>query len=400
MHWKDRLADRISLLSPSAAVIEILKLSERSDVVSFSGGLPDPAIFSLEKIAECTSRVMTDQGHEALNYGPNPGYARLREWLVGWMEEREGVKSSTDGIQVTTGGLEALHLVCLALLDPGECVVVGAPTYLAALHVFRAHQVQIESVDVDEEGLNPDSLKDCLLRLERTGKRAKFLYLVPTFQNPTGVTLSTARRKKILDLCRRFDLPIVEDNAYADLRYDGEPVPSFRSLAPEMVIFLHTFSKIFGPGIRLGWIAADPSLISTLGLCKLGTDQCPNTLTQRILYECAIEGCIDEHISRSIELYRGKRDTLLEELNSQMPAGVSWTSPEGGFYTWLSLPEGISSSRLFKEALEKEKVAFVAGSPFFDGRSGERFARLSFSYIPRDEIAEGISRLAKLIREG
>jgi 2-aminoadipate transaminase len=342
--------------------------------------------------------VLNRDAAAALNYGPNPGYTPLREWLATRMHEREEVEAGVENILVTTGGLEALHLVSLALLDPGSLVLAAAPTYLVALHVFRAQQARIISVEVDQGGACPDSLQSVLNRLQKEGVRPRFLYLIPSFQNPSGLTLSLERRKRILEICRHSDLPIVEDHAYAELRYQGKSLPALKTLAPEQVVFLHTFSKIFGPGVRLGWICADTELIETAGLCKLGTDQCPNSLTQRLVLECAREGIIEEQVTRSIALYRHKRDLLLGELKETLPDGISWTYPEGGFFTWLKLSQEADSEALLKRALDQEKVAFVAGPPFFADGRGRSFLRLSFSFVAQHQISEGVKRLGRLLR--
>ncbi len=397
MKWDQRLASRMASLAPSRAVTEILKLAERPDIISFSGGLPDPAVFLTERIRECSDRIMSREMAAALNYGPNPGYTPLREWVASHMKQIEGVDSTVEDVLVTSGGLEALHLVALALLDPGDTVLVGAPTYLAALHVFRAHQTRIVSVPVDHQGLDPEALESILSKLVGQGVHPRLIYVIPSFQNPSGVTLPLSRRERLLEICRKADLPIVEDHAYAALRYRGDDLPALKAIDPDRVIFLHTFSKIFGPGVRLGWICADSGLISNLGLCKLGTDQCPNTFTQRLVLECARDGIIEAQVDRSVALYSRKLRVILGELEKRLPPSVTWTRPEGGFYTWLELPQGFDTPALLERALEDEKVAFVAGPPFFADNSGERFLRLCFSFLAEELIPEGVERLGRVI---
>jgi 2-aminoadipate transaminase len=395
------LAQRMELLDSSRVVTEILKLAERPDVISLAGGLPDPSVFPLERIRESMDRVLADEGAAALNYGPNPGFTRLREWIAERMKAKESVSLSLENILVTSGGIEALNLVSMATLDSGDTVLVESPTYLAALHVLRSYQATIESVPIDDDGLDPAALDEKLKELSRDGRRPRFLYVIPSFQNPSGATWSEERRRKIVALCEEASVPIVEDNAYAELSYDGPREPSLKSISPEGVVFIHTFSKIFGPGARLGWVAASPELIEKLGLCKLGTDQCANTLTQRLVYDYGRRGYIEDQIEAATAIYRRKRDAMERAMKRHFPEGASFAHARGGFFVWARLPEGVDSEELLPRAIEQEKVAFVAGPPFFvDGAqgAGKRFMRLSFSYVPEDRIDEGIARLARAIR--
>lgn len=384
-------------MDTSNAVVEILKLTERPGVISMAGGLPAPDCFPMERIRESAGRVLREEGPAAMNYGPNPGYGKLREWLSHRMQEVEGFECKPENIFVSSGSLEAINLVATKLLDAGAAVVCGGPTFLSALHVFRTHSARISSVPVDQDGMRSDILESTLDRLEKEGNPARFVYLIPSFQNPSSVTLSLQRRREIAEICRKRSTPILEDHAYADLRYEGERLPSLKSLAPETTILIHTFSKIFGPGVRLGWAAADADVIEQLGFAKLGTDQCSNTLTQRLAFDYGSRGWIDDQIAHSIPLYRAKRDRMLQRLREKMPEGVSWTHPQGGFYIWVTLPSGFDSGLLLKRAVEEQKVAFVAGAPFFADGSGQRFLRLSFSFIPMEQIDEAIDRLSRLL---
>lgn len=398
------LAQRMQLLDSSRVVSEILKLAERPDVISLAGGLPDPSVFPLERIRESMDRVLADEGAAALNYGPNAGFTKLREWIAERMKARESVSLSPENILVTSGGIEALNLVSMATLDAGDTVLVESPTYLAALHVFRSYQARIESVPIDANGLDPAALDERLRELARAGRRPRFLYVIPSFQNPSGATWPEERRRKVVELCEAASVPIVEDHAYAELSYDGPREPSLESISPQGVVFIHTFSKIFGPGARLGWVAASPELIETLGLCKLGTDQCANTLTQRLVYDYGRRGYIEDQIEASIVIYRRKRDKMEAAMRKLFPEGASFAHARGGFFVWVRLPDGVDSVALLSRAIEQEKTAFVAGPPFFadsgqgGARSGERFMRLSFSYVAEDRIEEAIARLARAIR--
>jgi 2-aminoadipate transaminase len=398
MDWQSIYAGRMELLALSRAGAEILKLAERPDVISFAGGLPDPRSFPLEPMREALERVVRDEGSTALNYGSNLGYSKLRDWIAERMWTREQIQISRDNVLVTSGGVEALNLICMALLNAGDTVVVGAPTYLIALHVLRAYEVNIVPVRLDTEGLDTGELEDRLGALERQGVTPKLIYVIPSFQNPSGITLSKKRREHLVDVCRRFRVPVVEDHAYGDLRYEGEPLPTLKSLAPDQVILTSTFSKIFAPGVRLGWIAADAELVDHLGLCKVGTDSCSSTIGQRLVHTYGSQGGIEAQVMSSITLYRRKRDLLLQALDREMPKDVSWTSPQGGFYVWLSLPENADSEKLLSHAIEREKTAFVAGPPFFADGSGQANLRLAYSFVPEGQIEEGVKRVARAMR--
>jgi 2-aminoadipate transaminase len=387
----------MELLEPSRVVTDILKLAEGGDVISLAGGLPDPAVFPLDRIRESMERVLKEEGAAALNYGPNPGFTKLREWIAERMGRVENVGLSSSNVLVTSGGLEGLNLVSMAMLDPGDTVLVEAPTYLAALHVFRSHEARIVSVPIDEAGLDPDALREKLGELTRSGVRPRFLYAIPSFQNPSGATWSYERRKKIAALCEEASIPIVEDHAYAELCYDGPKEKSLKSMSPENVIFIHTFSKIFGPGARLGWVAADAELIEKLGLVKLGTDQCANTLTQRLVHDYGRRGHIEDQIESAKTLYRRKRDRMESAMKRWFSDRNRFRHAKGGFFLWVELPTGSDSEALLRKAIEREKVAFVAGPPFFADGSGQRFLRLSFSYVAEDRIDEAIERLARAI---
>lgn len=387
----------MKLFEPSRSVTKILELAERDDVISLAGGLPDPAVFDLERVHASMDRVLREDGSAALNYGPNPGYSHLRAWIAERMRAKESVALAPENIIVVSGGVEGLNLTAMAMLDAGDTVLVEAPTYMVALHIYRAYEARIETVGADDEGLDPDALEERLKELAAKGSRAKQLYVIPSFQNPSGSTMTLARRERTVELCREHGVTIVEDHAYAELAYDGEPLPSLKSLDPENVVLVHTFSKIFGPGVRLGWVAAEPAFVERLGLCKLGTDQCASSLTQRLVYDFGRNGHIDEQVARSIELYRRKRDTMEAAMRAHFPADVSWNHASGGFFSWARLPEGSDSEALLRHAIEHEKTAFVAGPPFYLDVGGAERLRLSFSFVAEDRIDEAIRRLSRAI---
>lgn len=393
IEWDQITAQRIARLAPSLAVPRILKLAENDEVISLAGGLPDPRIFPIDRIQDCMDDVLVRDGAAAMNYGPNPGFSKLREWIAGRMASQHGVELDVDQVLVTSGGVEALNLVALSLLDAGDTIVVEAPTYMVSLHIARAYGVDVDSVGIDAEGAEPRELDAVLRRLNAEGRRPKYFYTVPTFQNPSGRLMSVERRREIVNVCAEHEVIIVEDHAYGELSFDSEPPPSLFALAPERVIFVHTFSKIFGPGVRLGWLAADKSLIERASLCKVGTDQCSNSLTQRLVLEYATRGFIDDQVAASRKLYRDKRDHMLSCMAQHLPSTVSWQQPGGGFFVWVDLPDGADSDRLLSQAIERHKTAFVSGTPFFSDGRGRENLRLSFSYVDESAISQGILRL-------
>ena len=396
MEWKDTFSDRMNLIGDTA-VIELLKLVERPDVLSFAGGLPDSATFPMEAMKNVTNQVFVDHGSMALQYGPTAGYTALREWVAQRMGSVEGVTATMDDIMITSGGIEAMDLIAKTFLNAGDIVIVEAPTYLTAFSVFRCYDVDFVTVDVDADGMRVDLLEDQLKVLKRQGKQAKLIYTMPTFQNPGGVTMSLERRHKLIDLAEQYSLPILEDHAYAELYFDEAPPPSLKALNPEGVLFVSTFSKIFGPGIRLGWIAAPSSVIAELCQAKLGSDQCSSTLGQRIVYEYGSQGLMDSQITLSRALYQTKRNITLEALSKNAPAGMRWTRPNGGFYVWVTIPEGIDTTSMLDWAVEHEKVAYVAGNSFYTDDRGVNQFRLCYSFLDKSLLEEGISRVCRAV---
>ena len=397
MNWGALYASRIRSMGHSD-VAGMLKLAERPEVISFAGGLPDPDIFLLEEIREVFDEVFRQKGKAALGYGPTNGIGLFREWLAERMT-RCGRPSKVDECLVTTGGIAALDLICRVLVDPGDVVIVGKPSYLAALHVIRSYQGRFAGVHVDEAGMVPDALESVLEELRRTSTRPKFIYLVPSFQNPSGVTLPENRRRRIVEIAHKYHLPIVEDAAYRDLRFEGDAPPLLASLDPKNVIFINTFSKVFNPGVRIGWITASAPFIETLSLAKQGQDQCSSTIGQYAALAFASKGLIERQISRAVETYGRKRDAMLGALKQHFPKSAHWTRPEGGFYTWVTFPEDIDTESLLPKSIETVSVAYGAGPAFYCDRSGKEHMRLSYSYVTELQIEEGVQRLAGFLSE-
>lgn len=398
MDWKTLYADRMAGIG-DAAIIGLLKLAERPDVISFAGGLPDPKSFPLPRMKEVIDWVLDHEGGAGMQYGPTAGYSKLREWIAERMGRLEKTSVTADQVIVTSGGVEALDLIAKVFVNPGDTVVVEAPTYLAALHVFRSYQANLVDVPMDEGGIRVDVLEGRLADLRRRGIRPKLLYTIPTFQNPSGVSLAADRRRRLVEIADRYAVPVIEDPAYAELRYEGEPLPSLVSFNSDGVLFANTFSKIFGPGVRLGWIIAPPEVVAQLCQAKQGTDQCSNTLGQRVVYEYGRRGLIEQQVAASLPLYREKRDLVLDAMARHFPPGITWTRPAGGYYSWVTLPEGVETGPMLEWAIAHEKVAYVSGPPFYvDGR-GTHQLRLCFSFVPPEKIGEGITRLARVIEQ-
>jgi 2-aminoadipate transaminase len=397
MNWNTLYSSRIDSMGHSD-VVAILKLAERPEVISFAGGLPDPATFLLEEIKEVFEEVLAQRGSAVLGYGPTPGITPFREWLAEHMTQL-GRPSDVEECLVTTGGIAALDLICKVLLDPGDVVIVGEPAYLAALHVIKSYQGRFAGVPLDDRGMQPDVLKSVLEDSRRGSLRPKFIYVVPSFQNPSGVTLSEERRKRIIEIALEHNVPIIEDAAYHELRFEGHAPPLLASLDAQNVIHINTLSKVFNPGVRIGWVTAPKELIQTLALAKQGQDQCSTTIGQYLALAFASRKLIERQKFIAVDMYRRKRDAMMAALEHYFPQSAHWTRPQGGFYTWLTLPEGIDTEALLPRAIEQTSVAYVAGPAFYHNRTGKEHMRLCYSYVPESQIEEGIRRLGHLVSE-
>jgi 2-aminoadipate transaminase len=395
MDWNTLYSSRVDAMGHSD-VVEMLKLAEKPEVISFAGGLPDPATFLLEEIREVVEEVMAQKGDAVLGYSPTAGIAPFREWLAARMT-RAGRPSKAEECLVTTGGIAALDLICKVLLNPGDVVVVGEPSYVAALHVMRSYQCRFAGVPLDEEGMEPEGLQTVLEEARGKALQPKFIYLVPSFQNPSGVTLSTERRKRIAEIAVQYGVAIVEDAAYRDLRFEGQAPPLMASLDPQNVIYINTLSKVFNPGMRIGWVCAARDLIETLALAKQGQDQCSTTLGQYVALAFASKGLIERQTSRAVGIYRRKRDAMLAALETHFPPSAHWTKPQGGFYSWVTLPRGMDTEALLPRAIEEASVAYAAGPAFYHNRTGQEHMRLCYSYVPEPQIEAGIHRLGRLL---
>ena len=368
------------------------QLAERNpEAVFFGGGVPPTEAIPVDRLREGMERAWAD-GAETLLYGEVKGYKPLREMIVARMAMRGATVDAAD-VLVSNGSQQGIDLVARVFVDPGDIVLTEAPTFMDALRVFRSHEAEPVGVPVDEEGLQVDALRGILDRLP---KRPKFLYTVPTYQNPMGVTMSPARRQALVDLMREREIPIVEDDPYGDLAYDGQTLPTLKALDPE-VIFLGTFSKILAPGLRVGWVASSPALRESFFNVKEGTDIHNERLMTRAIYHAAA-GFLDDHIARTREIYRARRDAMLDALREFMPAGTTWTEPRGGFYLWVTLPEGYDTDAMLPAATDRG-IIYLPSTWFYPDRSWSRSMRLNFASQPEERIVEAMQRLAETIRE-
>lgn len=400
----DVLQGLLSLTSKGlvrSEIRELLKLTRQPGVISFAGGLPFSGLFPVEELKDIVNTVLEREGEIALQYGPTEGDSRLIEYLAGWMKETEGVDVGKENVLIVSGSQQALDLIGKIFIDPGDPIIIGLPSYLGAIQAFKSFRANMVGARLDKQGINVDTVADILRTYTAKGQKIKFIYVVPDFQNPSGVTLSLERRERLLELCYENEVVLVEDSPYRDLRFEGEPVPMVRTLDKGGHAFsLHTFSKLLFPGTRLGWIVADKAIMEKLVMAKQPTDLCTSPLTQSIVYEFCRRGLLKSHVPKIIELYRKKRDVMIKALEEYMPegSGIDWTHPEGGLFLWLTLPENMDAGKMFPKAVEK-KVAYVVGSAFHFDRSGENTMRLNFSYPSEEQIEEGIKRLADLFKQ-
>jgi 2-aminoadipate transaminase len=366
------------------------QMAERNpEAVFFGGGVPPTEAIPIARLREGADQAWAD-GAETLLYGEVRGYRPLRELIVERMAARGAIVDPAD-VLITNGAQQGIDLAARIFIDPGDIVLTEEPTFMDALRVFRSHEAEPVGVPVDDEGLQVEVLAALLDRLP---KRPKFLYTMPTYQNPMGVSMSTVRRRALVDLARERGLVIVEDDPYGDLSYDGDPPPTLKSLDPE-VIFLGTFSKVLAPGLRVGWVASSPRLREAFFNVKEGTDIHNERIMTRTVYHSA-RGFLDEHIAATREIYRARRDAMLAGLEREMPAGVRWTTPRGGFFLWVTLPEQCETDAMLPDATDRG-VIYLPSSWFYPDRSWTRSLRLNFSAQPEERIAEAMRRLAETI---
>jgi 2-aminoadipate transaminase len=382
----------------SSAMRDLMALTEREDVISLAGGLPDTSTFPPESYASLMATVAAESCARALQYGPTEGFALVKRCIAQVMAA-EGMAIDDDELLVTTGGQQVIDLVCKTLLDPGDVVVAEAPTYPGAVPTFCAYQAEVVQVTMDRDGMRIDELEASLAELDRTGRRPKFIYTVPNFHNPAGVTMSLERRRELVRIANERELLVLEDNPYGLLRYEGSPLPTLRSLdGAQFVIYASTFSKILSPGVRLGWTAAPAPVLQKMNIGKQSSDLCSSSISQCFVAAYFDSGPWHEYVRSLTEIYRRRRDVMLDSLAEHFPREAEWTHPEGGLFIWATLPSYIDTTDLLARALE-EDVAFVPGrAAFIDGRGGSSM-RLNFSGVGEDQIREGIRRIGEVVRE-
>ena len=372
-------------------VREIFKRVDLNAIYSFAGGYPSADTFPLEEIGQTMSEVIGIYGGQAFQYGATQGVMQLREAVA----DRYGVP--VERVQITSSSQQGIDVCTRVLVDPGDVILTSSPSYLGALQSFRSYRADIRGV-AHLTGIDVfrRAYEDTIASVKAEGKKIKFLYMIPDFQNPSGESLTLAERKMLVELARKYGFLIVEDSPYRELRYEGEPVPTMYSIDPDVVIHLGSFSKIFAPGFRLGWAIAHPDILDKIYVCKQSLDLCPPVFDQYVAAEFLRSGRLDANLSASIELYKGKRDLLLSLLEQYMPSGVHWTHPEGGLFLFLTMPEGFDAVKFYDKALDAG-VAYVAGEFFHPDGSGKNTMRMNFSFMSHQRIVEGVKLLADLL---
>ncbi len=398
--WSERFAQRTQGMRRSE-IRELLKLTEEPGIISFGGGLPAPEVFPIKEFEEACVRVLRDHGGQALQYSTTEGYRPLRE-MIARHAARYGVTVTADNILITSGSQQALDLIGKVFINQGDHILVERPTYLAAIQAWNTYQAQYTPVEIDDDGMKTDALEAAL----RGGP--KFMYALPNFQNPTGVTLSLERRRTLVKLADHYGCPIIEDDPYGQLRYEGEHLPPIVAVDSEYrsgngkpysgnVMYMSTFSKTLAPGLRLGWIIGPVSVIERLVQAKQGTDLHTATFTQMVAYEVARHGFLDEHVKVIRRVYRERRDAMLSAMAEYFPPGVTWTRPQGGLFLWVRFPEGVDAVDVLREGV-KEKVAFLVGAAFFPDHSNANTARFNFSNADPQMIREGVRRVGVVLK--
>jgi len=388
-HWDKLFCERCSAMS-SSIIREILKFTQMPDVISFAGGLPAPELFPVREFEEACVHVLRTAGEKALQYSPTEGFMPLKEALAERMQKYH-VPCEPQNILLTNGSQQALDLIGRIFIGKGDTIITGKPTYLGALQAFKVYQPRIVGIPVDDEGMRVDVLEDVLKH-----ENPKFIYALPNFHNPMGVTLTFERRVKLVKVAAEYGIPIIEDDPYGELRFEGEDITPIITLHKENVLYLSTFSKILAPGIRLGWVVAPEKIVKKLVQAKQATDLHTSTLIQMITHDIVKRGILKAHAKEIRKVYGERRHIMTDSMEEHFPRSVRWTKPEGGLFMWVEMPEEIDAWELLDEAT-KEKVAFVPGSVFFPDESGRNTMRLNFSNARPEKIREGIKRLGRVL---
>ena len=394
----DRFFSVSSQQMKKSAIREILKLTQKPEMISFAGGLPSPDSFPIDDIKKITCEVLEQDGPAALQYGTTDGDNKLRS-LLAERHKKDGLSLALNNIVITTGSQQALDLAGKIFINPGDVVICGLPSYLGGLNAFSVYGARLKGIPLDDHGMRPDLLEKAVIKLKEEGSIIKFLYVIPDFQNPTGVTMPRSRRLEIIRMAERYDFLIVEDSPYRDVRFEGTPQPLMASLDTSgRVITLNTFSKILAPGFRLAWVIGHPDLVDKIITAKQSADLCSPAFVQKITARYMEKGLLDLNLKKTVALYRERRDHMLRCFREFMPEGVKWTEPEGGLFLFVTLPPSMDAAKLLERAIKKN-VAFVCGSVFYCNNEGQNTMRLNFSFAGPEDTCKGVSRLADAIRE-
>lgn len=389
-----KFASRMDRMKASE-IRELLKLTAKPEIISFAGGLPAPELFPVKEIAQVSHDLVLKEGQKLLQYATTEGRPTLREKIAKRMTEKYSTPVDMNDILITTGSQQCLDFAGKLFLDPGDVVLCESPSYLGALNAFNAYQPVFKEVPTDGEGIIPEELDKILA----TTPKCKFIYVIPDFQNPTGICWSLERRKKFIEVINKYDLPVFEDNPYGELRYRGESFPTLKSMDIKgLVSFLGTFSKIFCPGLRLGWIAGPHTIVEKFVMIKQSADLHTSNFDQGVADAYMDSYDLDAHVKEIVELYGHRRDLILKTMEEEFPEGVEFTRPDGGLFLWVTVPEGVSARKVFDKCIE-QKVAAVIGDAFYPNDKTDRSLRVNYSCMPDDKIVEGVKRMARAIKE-
>jgi 2-aminoadipate transaminase len=381
-----------------SAIREILKHLQRPGMISFAGGLPAPESFPVEDLKEVVLEILDDSGADGLQYGTTEGDPLLRKLLVE-RHNKQGLNIGIENLIITTGSQQAIDLIGRIFLDPDDYVICGLPSYLGALNAFSVYGARLKGITLDENGIITEELEETIITLRELGRRIKFIYLIPDFQNPAGITLPNSRREKIIKIAEKYNMLIIEDSPYREVRFEGEPQRLMKELdTTGRVLTLCSFSKILAPGFRVGWIIAHPAIIDKIVLAKQTADICTSTFVQKVIARYMQKGLLEKNLAKTIILYRERRTHMVNCFRKYMPEQVKWTEPQGGLFLFVTLPPNLDAGIIFEKALEKN-VAFVAGSTFYCNDTGRNTMRINFSFSNPSEIETGVQRLALVIRE-
>lgn len=394
----EHLFSRAGNSMKKSAIREILKLTQKPDMISFAGGLPAPESFPVEDLKEIVMEVLERDGAAALQYGTTEGDIKLRQLLVD-RHNKEGLNITTDNLIINTGSQQALDLIGKILIDPGDYVICGLPSYLGGLNAFSVYGAKLKGVPFDDYGMMPAELEKSIIGIQELGRTVKFIYIIPDFQNPAGITAPESRRLEILAIAERYNLLVVEDSPYREIRFTGTPQKLMFELDKSgRVITLFTFSKIFAPGFRLAWTIGQPDLLDKIVMAKQSSDLCTPVFVQKIAARYIEKGLLEKNLVKTVALYRERCHHMIDSLRRFMPEGVSWTEPDGGLFLFITLPEYLDSMKVLEKAVERN-VAFVTGSVFFCNDAGRNTMRLNFSFCNKKDIEEGVKRLAEVISQ-